>query len=228
MGNEMSEKIRIMIAEDFQLLLEDICELLNRQHDMVVVGTAVSGREITELSRYTDCDIILMDIEMETINSGIIAAENILNEKPQQKIIFLTAHETEDMIFTAMGTGAVDYVVKGNKDTDLLEHIRSAYIGKPIMEGNIHTKILKEYSRLQHSERSLLFFINNISHLTSAERELVRLLLEGKKANEIANLRCVELVTVKTQIKSILRKFGCSRTKEVVKMIEDLNIANLF
>lgn len=217
-----------MIAEDFKLLREDLRDFLNEQNDMTVVGMAESGAEILELARRTECDMILMDIEMETINSGILAAEKILDEKPEQKIIFLTAHETEDMIFTAMGTGAVDYVVKGNTDASLLEHIRSAYIGKPIMEGNIQTKILREYSRLRRSERSLLFFINNISRLTAAERELVRMLLQGKNAREIAEIRCVELVTVKTQIKSMLRKFGCSRTKEVVRMINDLNISNLF
>lgn len=220
--------IRIMIAEDFKLLREDLRDRINEQDDMTVVGMAGSGAEILDLARRAECDIILMDIEMETVNSGILAAEKILDEKPEQKIIFLTAHETEDMIFTAMGTGAVDYVVKGNTDSNLLEHIRSAYIGKPIMEGNIQAKILREYSRLRRSERSLLFFINNISRLTSAERELVRMLLQGKNAREIAETRCVELVTIKTQIKSMLRKFGCSRTKEVVRMINDLNISNLF
>ena len=88
--------------------------------------------------------------------------------------------------------------------------------------------LLKEYSRLRSSEKSLLFFINSVSKLTAAERELVRLLLEDKKVKEIAALRCVELVTVKTQIKSLLRKFGCSRTKEIVETIRELNVAHLF
>lgn len=224
----MSEKIKIMIAEDFQLLREDLSEFLSTQPDMLVVGEAGSGTEICELSMKTDCDIILMDIEMETLNAGIIAAEKIRQVKTEQKIIFLTAHETETMIFTAIGTGAVDYVVKGRNEADILEHIRRAYIGTPIMEGIIHEKILKEYSRLRRSERSLLFFINNVAQLTSTERELVKLLLQGKNTNEIASIRCVELVTIKTQIKSMLRKFGCSRTKEIVKMIQDLNIEHLF
>lgn len=224
----MSDMIRVMIAEDFQLLREDLFELVDSQNDMAVVGTAASGQEIMELARNVPCDIILMDIEMETVNAGILAAEKILGDNREQKIIFLTVHETENMIFTAMATGAVDYVVKGNRDADLLEHIRRAYLGKPMMEGQIQAKILREYSRLRRSERSLLFFINNISRLTPAERELVRFLLQGKKVGEIAEIRCVELVTVKTQIKSVLKKFGCARTKEVVKMIEDLNITSLF
>ena len=64
--------------------------------------------------------------------------------------------------------------------------------------------------------------------LEKLERELVRLLLEDKKVKEIAALRCVEVVTVKTQIKSLLRKFGCTRTKEIVATIRELNVAHLF
>jgi len=224
----MAEKIRIIVAEDFDILREDLCELINSQSDMTVVGTAGNGSEVTKLALQKDCDIILMDIEMECINAGIIASENIRDVKPELKIIFLTAHETENMIFTAMGTGAVDYIVKGGNADDLLRHIRSAYQGTPVMAANIQAKIMQEYSRLRRSERSLLFFIENVSHLTTAERELIRLLLQDKKVHEIAEIRCVELVTIKTQIKSLLRKFGCRRTKEIVQIIRDLNIAHLF
>ncbi len=67
-----------------------------------------------------------------------------------------------------------------------------------------------------------------VSQLTSAERDLVRLLLQDNKVNDIARIRCVEVVTVKTQIKGLLHKFGCSRTKEIVSMIRDLKIEHLF
>lgn len=220
--------IRLMVAEDFQLLREDLCELLDAQPDMTVVGRAATGAEIVALAATEPCDIILMDIEMEQVNAGILAAERIHDSLPDQKIIFLTAHETDNMIITAMGTGAVDYVVKGCSDEQLLSHIRGAAAGRPIMEARIQEKIMREYSRLRRSERSLLFFINNISQLTATERELVKLLLQGKKVAEIAQVRVVEVVTVKTQIKSLLRKFGCSRTKQIVEMIEHLNISHLF
>lgn len=169
-----------------------------------------------------------MDIEMETTTAGIHAAEEILESHPDVMVIFLTAHETEDMILTSMGAGAVDYIVKGCPDEELLLHIRSAVAGRPMLDAKIQNMLLKEYSRLRSSEKSLLFFINSVSKLTAAERELVRLLLEDKKLKEIASLRCVELVTVKTQVKSLLRKFGCSRTKEIVETIRELNVAHLF
>ena len=221
-------KIRILIADDFVYLREDLTELINNQEDMEVVGEAESGSEIIELAEKTDYDIILMDIEMEQTNAGILATEKIRDKNPDACIIFLTAHETKEMIVTAMGAGAVDYVVKGVEDEALLMHIRNAYEGNPVMQSRVRDTVMQEYARLQRSERSLLFFINCISNLTGAERELVKLLLQGSKVSEIADIRKVENSTVKTQIKSLLRKFGCSRGKEVVSLIEELKIGHLF
>lgn len=220
--------IRVAIVEDFDLLREDLCELIEGQEDMEVVWQAASGQEAVEKAKKQGADIVLMDIEMETMNAGILAAEKLRDQGLGQQVIFLTAHETNQIIITAMGTGAVDYVVKGCPEEELLRHIRNAYAGRPVMESRIQETIMREYSRLQRSEQSLLFFINNVSQLTAAERDLLRLLLDGKKVRDIAQIRCVEMITVKTQIKGLLRKFGCSRTKEIVVMIQELNISHLF
>ena len=220
--------IRILVAEDFDLIREDLCDTLEQQEDMTVVGSAATGEAIQALALEHDFDLILMDIEMETTTAGIRATERILEQKPEAKVLFLTAHETDNMVLTSMGAGAVDYIVKGCDDAELFRHIRSAYAGQPLLDGKIQNLLLKEYSRLRTSERSLLFFISTVSQLTAAERELVRLLLEDRKVKEIAAIRCVEVVTVKTQIKSLLHKFGCTRTKEVVDTIRELNVTHLF
>lgn len=222
------EKIKILVAEDVALLREDLCELLDSQPDMVVVGSASSGKEIVELARNTEFDLILMDIEMEQMNAGILATQRIRDELPDAGVIFLTVHETKEVIVTAMGAGALDYLVKGCPDEEILKHIRNAYEKHPMMEARIHETVMQEYVRLQKSEHSLLFFINNMSKLTATERELIKLLLQGYKVNEIAGIRCVETSTVKTQVKGLLRKFGCSRTKEIVQIIQELNVEHLF
>lgn len=193
-----------------------------------MAGSAASGREIESLALSTRFDVVLMDIEMETTTAGIRAAERILEKKPEVKVIFLTAHETENMILTSMGAGAVDYIVKGCDEEELLRRIREAAAGHTVLDERVQNLLMKEYTRLRRSERSLLFFITAISQLTTAERELVRLLLEGKKIREIAAARCVEVVTVKTQIKSLLRKFGCTRTREIIDLIQELDVAHLF
>ena len=153
----MADKKKILIADDFQLLREDLTELINNQRDMEVVGTASSGKEIVNLARNTEYDLILMDIEMETMNAGILATQEIRETDPEAGIIFLTAHETREMIVTAMGAGALDYIVKGCEDEEILYHIRCALKGNPIMSNKIHETVMQEYARLQQSEKSLLF-----------------------------------------------------------------------
>jgi len=220
--------IRVLVAEDFQLLREDLCETLSAQEDIEVVGQAASGAEIVRLARETEFDVILMDIEMESTTAGIRATETILQEKPDSVIIFLTAHETDEMILLSMGAGAADYIVKGISDEEILRHLRLAAKGEAQLESRIQQTVLREYSRLQRSEQSLLFFISMVSQLTPAERALVRCLLDDKKVREIAQIRCVEVVTVKTQIKSLLRKFGCTRSKEIVQLVRQLKLDHLF
>lgn len=217
-----------MIADDFQLLLEDMTEIVNQQSDMKVVATAVSGKQIIQLAKEEAYDIILMDIEMENTSAGINATRIIRDQNKNAKIIFLTAHGTRDVILTAMATGAVDYIVKGVPEEEVIQHIRSAYMDQSVMQRDIQEVIMQEYKRLHQSEKSLLFFINNLSNLTNTEREIIRLLLEGMKVREIAKERRVELVTVKTQISGLLKKVGLSRTKAIVQQIIDLNIAHLF
>lgn len=224
----MSGKIKILIAEDFSLLREDMSELINSQPDMEVVGEASSAKEIIYLAENISYDLILMDIEMEAMNAGIIATQKIRKKNPEANIIFLTAHETKEIIVAAMGTGASDYLIKGCESQEMLYHIRRSYEGRPVMQENIHETILQEFVRLQKSERSLLFFINSVSKLTPTERELIRLLLQGCKVNQIAGIRNVEDSTIKTQVKGLLNKFGCTRTKEVIQIIHELNIEYLF
>lgn len=224
----MDKVIKILIAEDFPLLLEEMEDLLNDQKDMQVVGTATSGREIIELAKKTKFDMILMDIEMEHRTAGIMATKEIRHNKPDAKIIYVTVHEDENIILTAMGTGASDYVIKGSSDEDLLHRIRSVYKGFSILDKEVRKLLVEEYSRLQESEQALLFFVNNLADLTKAEQELISYLLKGFTVREMAKVRSVEIGTVKSQINQLLKKLNVSRTKEIVKIINEYNLNYLF
>ena len=81
----MDKPIRVMVAEDFPLLREDFCDVVSSQQDMEVVGAAATGDEIVALARSTPCDVILMDIEMETVDAGIRAAEAISAIHPRSE-----------------------------------------------------------------------------------------------------------------------------------------------
>lgn len=224
----MSDKIRVAVAEDIKLLREDFCELVSSENDMLVVGAAENGREIVEIADSEDVDVILMDIEMEKYHDGIEAAQNILQYHSNVAIVFLTIHEDDETVFNAFATGAVDYVVKSSPYEEILESIRNAVKGKSVIRSNIAAKIRNEFSRMKRNEESLLFVFDIISKLTPTERELIKLLLMSMKVSEIARNRHVEVVTIKSQINSLLKKFQKRRTKEIVSMIRKLQIEYLF
>ena len=219
-----------MVAEDIPILREDFAEIIGAEPDMELLAAARSGSEICRQAEEAGelPDIILMDIEMETLTAGIDASETIHGRHPQIRIVFMTAHEADEMINSGMGTGAVDYVIKGCDDQVLLDHIRKAYRGVSVLDSRIQQSIMREYTRLRKSEHSLVFLLNNVTQLTPTEKEIVALLLEDKKVREIAQLRNVELVTVKTQIKSLLNKFGCHRSREIVDLIRQMNLESFF
>lgn len=219
---------RCMIVDDFDVLAEDLKEAISTDPEFEVVAIATSGREAVALTEKCKPDIILMDIEMESQNAGIKASEQILASHPDVKIIFLTAHETEGTIITAMATGAVDYLVKGCDGEHVLYHLRAVRDGEMTLDPKIRRIVLDEYQRLRRSEQSLLFFIQRLSSLTPTEKELVRYFLEGDKIRDIAAKRFVEASTVKTQVHSLLVKFGCKRTSEIVEMVTELGISHLF
>ena len=194
--------IRILVVDDNDILREDLCQQLAKQPDFTVAGSASSGAEAVRLAMEVECDLILMDIEMESIRAGIDAATQIHSRRPKLQIIYLTAHDNDDMILTAMATGAVDYFVKGSDNDELYRHIRMAYEGNPIMSA--------------HTQE------------TPTERTLIRYLLQGLNARQISEIRVVGIETVKSQIHSIREKFGCTRTKEIVAFIRQLGLEHLF
>ena len=225
---EGTPKIRILLAEDFEIIRADFRDKINSQPDMEVVGEASGGNEMIRLARDIPADIILMDMEMEDINAGVRATQAILNENPEMDIVFLTIHETEECILSAMGAGAVDYLVKTAPVEVLFSHIRNVFRGVPQLEPQLQELLRSEFLRMKRSEESLIYFVHILSTLTQSERDILRLLCLDMDISQIADTRVVEIVTVKTQIQGILRKFGCRRTREIVKMLRTLGLDRIF
>lgn len=215
-----------MIADDFDILREDLKE--NLESLGYCVSKCVSSA-IDAVNEYDDSiDIVLMDIEMEESDSGIKAAEAILDKYKDAKIIYLTSHDSDEMIMTAFATGAEDFIVKGVSAQEIKEHIDAVYNNKPQLDDRVRNIVMCEYKRLRQSEQNLLYFIKHISSLTPTEKDLIHCFLLDMKVREIASQRNVELSTVKSQIRTLLQKFGCSRSKEIVVIIKGLGLEHLF
>ena len=218
--------IKLMIADDFDILREDLKE--NLESLGYCVSKCVSSA-LDAVNEYDESiDIVLMDIEMEESDSGIKAAEAILDKYKDAKIIYLTSHDSDEMIMTAFATGAEDFIVKGVSAQEIKEHIDAVYNNKPQLDDRVRNIVMCEYKRLRQSEQNLLYFIKHISSLTPTEKDLIHCFLLDMKVREIASQRNVELSTVQSQIRTLLQKFGCSRSKEIVVIIKGLGLEHLF
>ncbi|GIP35526.1 response regulator transcription factor [Paenibacillus sp. J2TS4] len=229
----MKETIRVIVAEDLDVLREHFCDLIRQEEDMEVIGEASSGKQLLQLltglsaSSVPMPDIILMDIEMDMKHDGIVTAQQVLARDPEIKIIFLTVHEDDETVFNAFETGAVDYVLKTSSGEEIINSIRTAYAGIAQIRPEVANKIKNEFSRIRRNEESLLQATLILAQLTPTELEIVELLLKDMKTSEIARHRQVELSTIKSQINVILKKFNKKRSKEVTALLRDLNIQPL-
>lgn len=224
----MYDLIRVIVAEDLDLLREHFAATINRQPDLETVATASNGQQAIQLAKELTPDLILMDIEMDGKHDGINAAKQILAVNPAIKIVFLTVHEDDETVFNAFENGAVDYVFKSVSGEEIITAIRQAYRGSSPIRPEVASKIRNEFSRIRKHETDIIQSVYLISQLTTSERDILNLLLQGKRPAEIAASRQVELTTIKSQINLLLKKFNKKRTKEVVKLIKELNLNEIF
>jgi two-component system vancomycin resistance associated response regulator VraR len=118
--------------------------------------------------------------------------------------------------------------LKSSPISEIVASIRSAYEGNSPIRPKIAQKIRNEFSRIRKNQSRIAEAIIPLSQLTPTEKEILQLLLQNKKVSEIAKQRNVEISTVKSQINGILKKFNKKRSKEVVKLIKELNMTHLF
>jgi len=162
---------------------------------------------------------------MESQLAGVKAASEINKILPHTKIVMLTVHQDNNIVFAAFQTGIVDYLMKSAPKEEILEAIYSAANNQSPIRPIIAEKIRQEFARIKKSEDHLTHFFKIIANLTPSELEVLKLLCSGLKRKEIAEARAVEVETIKKQITSLLKKFNKNSTKEI---IIDVNKLKLF
>lgn len=222
------EKIRIMIVDDIDKLVEFFEKIISAEEDMEVVGTASSGKEAVEKAELLKPDIILMDIQMETDEAGIKATEKIKEKNPDVKIIMLTIHDDADIIFNSYVAGAMDFLLKNSSVVKIIKSIRDVYANSLQMRAEVAEKILGEMTRLKTENNSMLYMTNLISKLTNTEIEILKLVYSGYKYKQIAVMRSIEEATVRTHVNHILTKLEFKNMKEVIKALGSLGIMEYF
>ncbi|PQQ47580.1 response regulator transcription factor [Bacillus thuringiensis] len=212
-----TKKIRILLADDEQIIRQGIAYILNSQPDMIVVGEANNGEEALGVALQCLPDIILMDVQMPEV-TGIEATRNIVQSLPDTKVILLTTFDVQEYVFDGIRAGAVGYLLKDTQTQMLLDGVRSIYSGATLYNSTkakqALAKIVNPSIDNETSQHVASFLIEP---LTEREIEVLQLMAYGKKNKEIANVFCISEGTVKTHVHNIIQKLSVEdRTQAVV------------
>ena len=222
------QRIRTLICDDIDTLVKRYMRALSGSQEIEIVGTANSGTESIELAQSLNPDVILMDVEMETRDAGIQAAQKILKILPDTRIIICTIYEESELINRAFNAGGVDYLIKDMPMQIIRESVINAYFDQVVIQPRIVDALKEELSRVSKLNQSLLMLFNNFMLLTPSEITLIGLMLKGKKRADICEERVVELSTVKSQINSILRKMNMHTMRELLDFINSMGLTHVF
>jgi Response regulator containing a CheY-like receiver domain and an HTH DNA-binding domain len=200
-------KIKILLADDHQIVLKGISFFLSMQPDFELVGEAHNGQEAVDKAGELQPDIVLMDLNMP-IMDGIEASALIKEQHPHIKVLVLTSFSDQSHIVPALQTGAIGYMLKDVEPDQLAEAIRSAYMGNIQLHPDISRALLSrtEPEPRPGSVRSYSNKEKELDSLTPRELEVLELLTKGLSNKDIAQTLIVAEKTVKTHVSSILSK----------------------
>lgn len=209
-----------MIADDIIPIAKRYEKILKKDDEIEVVAVVNSGYEAVLQCALHKPDVVMMDIEMESQTAGLNATSHILEHFPETKIIILTVYEDDETVFKAFQLGVTDYILKNSAPENILTCVKDAYNNRSPIRPSIAHKIRREFQRIKKNEDSFLYCLHLITELTQTELDILDLTCQGYTRKEICDMRCVELSTIKTQIRNILKKFDCTSMSEVICVME--------
>jgi DNA-binding NarL/FixJ family response regulator len=204
--------IRIFLADDHAVVRDGLRFILGTQADMKVVGEAATGRQAVDQVIQIKPDVVVMDIAMPQLN-GIEATREICRSCPSTRVVILSMHSSREHIFRAFQAGALGYILKECADEEVVIAIRAVYSGRRYLCHTITETVIDEFV-IQESNGKLR---SPLDLLTSREREILQLVVEGKSSARIAEMLYLSPKTVETYRSRLMEKLGISNLPELVK-----------
>ena len=195
------EKIKVLIVDDHQVVRQGLRTFLELQEDIVVIGEAGDGLAALEMVQQHHPDVVLMDLVMPRMD-GIAATRQVKSSAVDTKVIALTSFTEDDKVFPAIQAGASSYLLKDVSPDDLVEAIRAAHRGEARLHPEIVRRLMAQVAQQIGSPRGT----QAVEEITERERDVVRLVAQGRSNHEIAQELVISEKTVKTHISNILDK----------------------
>lgn len=207
----MVEPIRVLIADDHNIVRSGVRLLLEAEPDMKVVGEALDGAEAIALAESLRPTLVLMDIAMPRTN-GLEATRQIKARFPEINILVLTMHRSDEYFFEVLKAGAAGYVLKAAETNELIGAIRAVARGEVFLYPSMARYLLQDYlNRLQEPDQP------GQSALTPREREILRLLAEGYGTSEIAERLVVSPSTIHSHQSNLMKKLNLNKRHELIR-----------
>ena len=204
-------KTRVLVADDHPVVLSGLMRVLDQQADFQVVGHARDGAEAVERVLSEDVELAILDVSMPRM-TGLQAAREITQRKPDVRVLMLSMHENEEYLFEALAAGASGYVLKTAVDRDLVAACRAAMRGEPFLyPGAVRALIREHLDRARRGEPA------RTDPLTPREQEIVKLIAEAHTNEQIAELLVISKKTVERHRANILEKLGMSDRVELTR-----------
>lgn len=201
--------IRVLLAEDHDLVREGTRRLLEQHADLQVVGEAADGEEAVRLAQELAPDVVVMDVRMPKRN-GIEATRAIKAAHPHMHVLVLSAHEDETYVLPLLEAGADGYLLKTTSGGELAQAIRSVAGGQSVFDSQVMGKVVEHLG----GKRQTYSGEGMVEALTERELEVLRALATGKSNKEIAADLLISAYTVQVHVRNILGKLGvASRTE---------------
>ncbi len=204
---------RIALADDHVLVRQGLRRILEGMADLEVIGEANDGLELLNLLNQVTPHMVILDIFMPNLR-GIEAIHEIKKIHPDVKVLILTMHKDKEYLYLSLSAGAKGYLLKEDADKELFSAIEKVRQGKTYISPYFSEEVVDDLVQIGKGDTKTIF---EMDPLTPREREVLKLIAEGKSSKEIANLLFISVSTVNNHRASIMEKLNLNKATDLVK-----------
>ncbi len=202
---------RIVLADDHVLLRKGIRKIIEDSGGMTVVGEASDGLELLHLLKKETPNLVILDISMPNLR-GIEATSEIKQSHPQVDVLILSMHKRKEYLYHSLSAGAKGYLLKDDTDAELLSAIETIRGGGIYLSSILAEELTSDFVKICSGAVKL-----PQEDLTTRERQILKLVAEGKTSEEIASLLFISTRTVQNHRANMMKKLNINRTADLVK-----------
>ena len=205
--------VRILLADDHDVVRHGLRHLLEQQEGWTVCGEASGGREAVELARRLQPDVAVLDVAMPDLN-GLEATRQIRKASARTEVLVFTMHESEQLVREVLAAGAKGYLLKSDAARSIVAAVEALAARRPYFNWKVSETILGGFLRATAASDAQG---DGAEPLTPREREIAQLLAEGRSNKEVASRLDISVKTVETHRSALMRKIGARTVVDIVR-----------